>query len=70
MTARMTATTGFLKKSMPPLYNALGVYLPLITTLGQNGVGVDQRVVDTELQLVCHSVALDGNADAQTHIVS
>ena len=22
----------FLKKSMPPLYNALGVYLPLITT--------------------------------------
>ena len=46
----------FLKKSMPPLYNALGVYLPLITTncavLGvaltnvQNGYGFAASVVN------------------------
>ena len=33
----------FLKKAMPPLYNALGVYLPLITTNCGTRCGFDQR---------------------------
>ena len=58
----------FLKKVMPPLYNALGVYLPLITTncavLGvaltnvQNGYNFAQSVVNGVATAIGYTVSI------------
>ena len=68
----------FLKKSMPSLYNALGVYLPLITTncavLGvaitnvQNGYGFAQSVVNGVGTAVGYTISIILLAGIREHI--
>ena len=68
----------FLKKSMPSLYNALGVYLPLITTncavLGvaltnvQNGYGFLQSVVNGVGTAVGYTISIVLLAGIREHI--
>ena len=68
----------FLKKSMPSLYNALGVYLPLITTncavLGvaitnvQNGYGFVQSVVNGVGTAVGYTISIVLLAGIREHI--
>ena len=68
----------FLKKAMPSLYNALGVYLPLITTncavLGvaltnvQNGYGFLQSVVNGVGTAVGYTISIVLLAGIREHI--
>ena len=68
----------FMKKSMPPLYNALGIFLPLITTncavLGvaitnvQNGYGFVQSVVNGVGTAVGYTISIILLAGIREHI--
>ena len=68
----------FMKKSMPPLYNALGIFLPLITTncavLGvaltnvQNGYGFLQSVVNGVGTAVGYTISIVLLAGIREHI--
>lgn len=68
----------FMKKSMPPLYNALGIFLPLITTncavLGvaitnvQNGYGFAQSVVNGVGTAVGYTISIILLAGIREHI--
>ena len=68
----------FMKKSMPPLYNALGIFLPLITTncavLGvaltnvQNGYGFLQSVVNGVGTAVGYTISIILLAGIREHI--